>query len=198
MNYVVYDAEGRVVQHGTVPDEEHFNLVTVPDGCGIAEAAVVDERLKYYPGGVPTPRPNLSSVATWSSMSIVGDGTDFCTLGPALPNPTEVLVVGPGVHERYTVTTGQFVFSATLAGTYTVVVDGFPYLPRTTYIEVAKSPAQEQAETRRAVMQQIFDLERQQARSIREMTLSRGDQRAARERLEALDDQITALRAQLP
>jgi len=59
------------------------------------------------------------------------------------------------------------VFTATRAGVYTVVAEGFPYKPIRTQITVTKSTAETTAEQRKTLMWQIEALERQQARSIR-------------------------------
>ena len=51
---------------------------------------------------------------------------------------------------------------------------------------------------RRKLLGQINALEQKQARSLRELATGRGNQADAKKRLEDLDDQIAALRLQLP
>jgi hypothetical protein len=62
----------------------------------------------------------------------------------------------------------------------------------------ARTPEQAVQAQRDSILRQIAALERQQLRSVRELTLGRGNQSQARQALEALDDQITVLRNQLP
>lgn len=62
----------------------------------------------------------------------------------------------------------------------------------------ARTPEQAVQAQRDSILRQIAALERQQLRSVRELTLGRGNQLQARQALEALDDQITTLRNQLP
>lgn len=61
-----------------------------------------------------------------------------------------------------------------------------------------RTPEERNAELRASLLAQIRALELSQLRSSRELILARGSQLEARARLEQIDDQIAALRAQLP
>jgi hypothetical protein len=61
-----------------------------------------------------------------------------------------------------------------------------------------RTPGEKDAERRATLLAQIRALELTQLRSTRELVLARGSQLEARARLEQIDDQIAALRAQLP
>ena len=61
-----------------------------------------------------------------------------------------------------------------------------------------RSQQEKDAERRATLLAQIRALELTQLRSTRELVLARGSQLEARARLEQIDDQIAALRAQLP
>jgi hypothetical protein len=61
-----------------------------------------------------------------------------------------------------------------------------------------RTQQEKDAERRATLLAQIRALELTQLRSTRELALARGSQLEARTRLEQIDDQIAALRAQLP
>lgn len=64
---------------------------------------------------------------------ITADGDDFCTI-TGLHNPCEVVVDDPDPLVETTITTvtgGSFEFAAEAAGTYTIEISRFPFLPMT-------------------------------------------------------------------
>lgn len=199
MNYAVYKTDtGEVVQWGHAPDQIHFDLVAVPSGCSIVEVDHVSEAAHYFPAGVKTDRPALTSVASWDKLTVVADLADSCNL-TGLPNPTSVDTYFNGVKASTTlVTSGQFTLTPGRSGDWTVEAVSFPYRPYQVTIQATKGQGELDDDMRRSLMRQITYLESKQLRSTRELAIGRGNPSEARARLEALDDQIAALRAQLP
>ncbi|HWK45137.1 MAG TPA: hypothetical protein VNT30_10465 [Stellaceae bacterium] len=120
--YAVYDpATGRIVQMGLCPPEmvslqarAGLDVITVPDGT------VFNDVTHYVVAGAVTPRPSL----TLDKTAIAANGTDTAILS-GLPNPCTVFVDGTS----QTVTDGVLELSATMAESWTLAVDRFPYLP---------------------------------------------------------------------
>lgn len=122
-------ADGKIIQTITCPDD------SVPLQYGAGENYVVGAYLEsthYIVAGVATVKPLLTTVATWSALTLVANGTATVTLGSTLPNPTKITVTPPAnlgiapIPEQ-TVTDGSFVLSTTVAGAYTVTARAFPY-----------------------------------------------------------------------
>ena len=129
-NFVVYKTTtGEILRTGTVPDD----MLTIQAGAGeTAVEAIADPATEYYSVGVKTARPLLMTVATWSALTLVANGTATVTLGSTLPNPTKITVTPPpnlgiAAIPEQTVTDGSFVLSTTVAGAYTVTAKAFPY-----------------------------------------------------------------------
>lgn len=130
INFVTYlIATGLVLRAGVCADDD----LALQAGTG--ETAVEDtasDLTDYYPSGVKTTRPLITSVATWDTTSITANGTAKATLGAGLPNPTTVRVIPPAgmgfaAVAAQTVTDGTFRLSTTVTGAYVVRVEAFPY-----------------------------------------------------------------------
>lgn len=97
----------------------------------------------YYPGGVKTERPLLSSAASWNKTTIAADGVDAATLSN-LPIGSRVLIypstLGPAGQSLEPVVIDETV-DASLSVTsqvvmsYTVEIFSFPYKPYVQTIE---------------------------------------------------------------
>lgn len=89
----------------------------------------------YFPSGVYTTRPKLSSVATWDKETLRGDGTDTATLGTGLPNPTYLRLLpqeAPGVSEvEGTCVDGSASITFQTAGVYHILAQAWPYQDET-------------------------------------------------------------------
>ena len=93
----------------------------------------------YYIGATKTARPAFSTVGSWNTTSITANGTSTATFSASLPNPTTIIVLVPyikGIAQPgpITETSGSFSLTTTVAGTYTVIFDAFPYKQLTTTI----------------------------------------------------------------
>lgn len=138
--YVVYvTASGEVLRTGNCLDDD----LALQAGTG--ETAVQDtanDATEYYPSGVKTTRPLITSVATWDTTSITANGTAKATLGSSLPNPSTVFITPPAglglpAVAPQTVTDGTFRLSTTVPGAYTVTVRAFPYQDYTVTINAS-------------------------------------------------------------
>jgi len=154
VNYAVYiTSTGEVLQNGSC-DDTMVALQAQSAGETAIDTGeiVVDSKTQYYVAGVLTPRPLLTSVATWDVTSIVADGVSTATLGPGLPNPSTVIMEGsipdiinkdstyrfttssgivPAIDE---VTDGSYTITTTTTGLFTIIVESFPYQTYTTTI----------------------------------------------------------------
>lgn len=130
MNFAVYKTTtGEILRIGKVPDD----MLTIQAGTGeTVVEAVADPATEYYLAGVKTARPLLTTVATWSTLTLVANGVATATLGATLPNPTKINITPPAnlgiapIAEQ-TVVDGSFVLSTTVAGAYKVTAKAFPY-----------------------------------------------------------------------
>lgn len=129
-NYVVYiTATGEILRTGVCQDAD-VALQAATGQTSVEDTA--NQATEYYPSGVKTARPLLTTVATWSALTLVANGTATVTLGSTLPNPTKITVTPPpnlgiAAIPEQTVTDGSFVLSTTVAGAYTVTARAFPY-----------------------------------------------------------------------
>lgn len=139
--YAIYNTTTGEIKKvfGVLPDD----TVTVPANVGSGEASSletsVDPDTEYYVSGVKTTRPLMTTVATWDTTSITANGTSSATLGPSLPNPTNILVSFSipsidGSGTSITETSGSFSLTTVAAGSYTVTATAFPYQTYTTVI----------------------------------------------------------------
>lgn len=87
----------------------------------------------YYVGATKTARPAFSTVGSWGTQTITADGVSAATFGSSLPNPTNIIVnvprgLGLTLPGPLTVTAGSFTLTTTVAGTYEVTLNAFPYV----------------------------------------------------------------------
>lgn len=129
IDFVIYlTTTGQVLRTGVCADDD-FALQAGAGETAIADTA--NDQTDYYPSGVKTTRPLITSVATWDTTSIVANGTAKATLGATLPNPTTAFIEPPSglgfaSVPVQTVTDGTFRLSTTVAGAYLVTVKAFP------------------------------------------------------------------------
>lgn len=129
-NFVIYKtASGEILRTGQVPDD----MLTIQAGTGeTVVEAIANPATEYYSAGVKTTRPLLTTVATWSALTLVANGVATVTLGATLPNPTKINITPPAnlgiaAIAEQTVIDGSFVLSTTVAGAYQVTAKAFPY-----------------------------------------------------------------------
>ena len=137
MDYVIYkDSNGQVLSFGTVPDTAHYDLITPGTGNTKVEETIESDLTWYFPAGVKTARPLLTTANSWNKTTITANGTDTAVFGASLPNPTAVTIITPptagittdGVNKiTGTVTDGTLTITATKAGGYVVTLKAFPY-----------------------------------------------------------------------
>lgn len=129
-NFVVYKTTtGEILRTGTAPDD--MLAIQAQTGETVVEDTA-NQATEYYSASVKTARPLLTTVATWSALTLVANGVATVTLGSALPNPTAITITPPpnlgiALIPEQTVTDGSFVLSTTVAGAYTVTARAFPY-----------------------------------------------------------------------
>lgn len=89
----------------------------------------LNSETQYLVSSTPTTRPLLSSIATWDSTTLTADNIDTVILS-GLPNPSNYSIQTPlGVSPitSGTITDGTLEFKTDFTGTYTIVIDSFPY-----------------------------------------------------------------------
>lgn len=131
---IVDDTTGQIMLQIGADLDNDPNAVTdnTPVGMSAYQGEDTDTDAEwYYVSGVKTARPLFSSVATWNKTTIDADGVDTATLS-GLPNPTNMVVqvpMGKGLDlpGPFTETSGSFSLTTTVAGTYLVLVEAFPY-----------------------------------------------------------------------
>jgi hypothetical protein len=84
----------------------------------------------YYVAGVKTARPLFSTAGSWNTLAITANGTSTATFSASLPNPTNIYIVVPlglDIPAPITETSGSFSLNTTIAGSYVITFDAFPY-----------------------------------------------------------------------
>lgn len=80
----------------------------------------------YFVDGEPTLRPEQNTIIDKTELDIAS--LEFATFA-YLPTPCKIYITGP-VTETLNLTEPTFFFSAVIPGTYSFVIEGFPYLPK--------------------------------------------------------------------
>lgn len=133
-NFAVYKTgTGQIVQAGTCQEEVLDLLVKGTDESLITDDVFVYTFSHRIVAGVPELRPDITTVATWDTLTVLANGVAKVTLGPGLPNPSVIEVgvpsdLGLAPVPAQTVTDGSFTFATTLPGAYMVAVKAFPYM----------------------------------------------------------------------
>lgn len=142
INYILYTtATGEITSTVTaVVESENLDLTYImtmhPDfDSDIQSFMETDERVDpstaYVLSNNISPRPLFSTVATFDKTTIDADGTDSATLGPSLPNPTQIsclqVPVGGGTVELTEITDGKIVIKSSLPGLIYFNLQAFPY-----------------------------------------------------------------------
>ena len=134
LNYVIYETTtGRITQWGYAFSLVWRRQLGVPEvinedgstdnssfsaGSLTMMQGIGNYNENYVSGGAILPRP----VLTISKTSILANGIDEAVIN-SLPNPTTVLVDGT----PYTVTDGSFSLTSSMAATYHIQIDTWPY-----------------------------------------------------------------------
>lgn len=135
MAYAIYDTTtGQILKVLNAPLD--IVLLEVTTGVDYLECPDdTNDRDYYVSSGAITARPALPG--SWSSTSIVADGTSAATIS-SLPNPSTVTIrTNAGSVNPITVMTiidGSFSLTTTQAGGYFVTISAFPYLDINTLI----------------------------------------------------------------
>jgi hypothetical protein len=129
MNYIIYDiASGRINSRGSVPDEEHYQIIIHSEQQRVTSDRIDSDENWYYLEDVLTERPELP--ASWNKTTIKANGIDEAILSE-LPNPTSVgirLLNKVGVNPvQEEITDGSLTITAEFPGEYLVEIDLFPY-----------------------------------------------------------------------
>lgn len=132
ISYTVFtNSTGKIDSYGVVPDAAHYALIPFVSGQTVTTDSIDTDANWYYLGGVLTPRPLLTTLATWSTLAITANGISSAVLGSGLPNPTPVsiqLLNKSGVMPvTGSVTTGSLTITANYPGSYQVTTNIFPY-----------------------------------------------------------------------
>jgi hypothetical protein len=130
--FVVYDADGRILQTGRIPSTWDWNAWATHQlaGSGNAVAPVVNpENLSpethYVSSGEPQLRPQLAS--SWSKLTVIANGTDEAVLS-GLPGNAEVRIDGGA---WTAVLNGTLVFASDMPSSYRVEFRAWPYRDET-------------------------------------------------------------------
>ena len=124
---ILYDMDtGEIV--GTLHCSENLvssNIALLPNGVGCFQfdADVTGETYYYDLANSLVPRPEITAALNKASM--FADGLDSIIIS-GLPVPCELEIE----EVTYDVPDGDFEFTTTLAGTYTIIARSFPYLEK--------------------------------------------------------------------
>jgi len=118
-NYIAYDNNGKIlwVMDNSSIDEtqtDMANEVNVMEG-------MADDETQYVDNGVIADRPSMN--LSVDKTTITANGTDEATISN-IPSGATATCEG----ESLTIDDGELVFTADMAGTYTITFECWPYL----------------------------------------------------------------------
>lgn len=135
ISFTIYDnTTGQILRSGWVSAEDQLSIQAVEEN-EVVVAEEANEHTEYYPSGVKTARPLLTTANSWNKTTFTANGTDSAVFGSSLPNPTYITIIGPlGVPNVYdeTNTDTSITIKSTFKGDYEVTIKGFPYQDYTT------------------------------------------------------------------
>jgi hypothetical protein len=118
VKYVKFDpATGRILFAGEVPEDM---IELQGENVWLGQAS---PQFDYMVNGEPAPRPDL---AVAIPETIAADGTAELVI-PGVPAGASVRVYGPTSMEGVTEEKGDVTLTFALAGTYTLLIECFPY-----------------------------------------------------------------------
>jgi len=140
INYILYTTATGEIFNSVTAEADSIDLTYImtmhPDFDSDTQSYMstvdrVEPFSNYVLSGTVTPRPLLSSAATFNKTTITADGSDSAVLGPNLPNPTTVQAVGlPAGGESAaltTITDGSLTIKSTVPGLIQFKLRAFPY-----------------------------------------------------------------------
>lgn len=119
-NFVAFNPSGKIIQKGTVQDEE---CVIVPENCGYIEydnQHAVDFNMDYFDGMTVRRRPEFPAEIT-SLNAVIGDEVVISSI----PSPTTMTIEG----SEHVITDGSVTLISDVPAKYSISVDQWPYLP---------------------------------------------------------------------
>ena len=130
INFIIYSINGKIVRVGSCQNEFLLQQVLNPDELVLSGTA--NYLTQYVVDGVVTERPTQSTELDKSTLT--ANGVDVINITGA---PTGTFTA-TNTTTRETVTgsiSGSDTFSTTVAGTYEIKIESFPYLDFVTTVE---------------------------------------------------------------
>lgn len=131
--FVVYDATGRVLRSGTVPETDIEHQAGLPGETVMVVEQSVDPATSWVDLTDNTVKPK-TALPPFDTLEIVADDVDVA-ITTGLPNPTTITIYGNNdlatIHDQYIITDGVAEFATPIPGQYRVEVrsDDPRYLP---------------------------------------------------------------------
>ena len=129
-NIIIYDSTGKILRNITAPPD--MLQIQIQDGEFGLENVEADIYNDYVVSNTITPRP--TQLTTLDKTTLTADGIAVITI----TNTPDGIFTAVNITTKDIVTgsmNGTDTFSTTIAGTYKITIEAFPYLPFETTIE---------------------------------------------------------------